>query len=65
MNALTAEQQAAVLRVIERARQDGGRHTEELADGGEAYAYPLARRGIAWGVNNGRTGLCIARDIAR
>jgi hypothetical protein len=64
MNALTAKQQAAVLRVIERARRDGGRHTEALADGGEAYAYTQPPRGIAWGVKNGRTGRCIAREIA-
>jgi hypothetical protein len=59
---LTAEQQQAVEQVIGLARQHGDRHTKDLPDGSEAYAYPH-RRGIAWGVNGGSFGFNIARGV--
>jgi hypothetical protein len=48
---LTSPQAAAVERVIAKARQAPGHHSEETG-GGEAYAYSLkGDHRIAWGLN--------------
>ncbi len=47
---LTASQAAAVERVIAKAKQERGQHSEET-EGGEAYAYRLRGDRISWGLN--------------
>jgi hypothetical protein len=59
---LADEQSQAVRRLAERVTQYRERQTEMLPDGAEVYAYPHAG-GIAWGVNSGATGQCIARGV--
>ncbi len=59
---LTRDQQNAVLRAIEAARNHGEHKTVLLPDGGEAYAYPHAR-GVAWGYNRASDGFNVARGV--
>ena len=61
---LTADQKAALERIIVQVRRRGGRQAETLADKSEAYAYPHAD-GIACGVNCGTTGFCLHREVRR
>jgi hypothetical protein len=60
---LTGAEVEACRRVAALVRAHGGRRTEMLADGGEAYAYPHPGGGIAWGFNDGQSGFCVARGI--
>ncbi len=61
-DALTADQQRAVLQAVAIVRNHGQRKTVPLADGGEAYAYPHAD-GIAWGYNRAEDGFNAARGV--
>jgi hypothetical protein len=62
---LDAETQAVVRRVVELAREK--ETWSEPFRTGDVYAYRHRGAGgnIAWGVNGGAKGFCIARDIAR
>lgn len=59
---LTPVEQVALRRLAAQARRMGGRLTEMTFNGTEIYVYPHAD-GIAWGVNDGATGFCVARGI--
>ncbi len=60
---LDAETQAAVRRVVDKARDEGTWREDFRA--GDVYAYRHPGGGISWGVNGGHSGFNIARDIAR
>ena len=60
---LDAETQAVVRRAVEKARTEGT--CREIFRTGDVYAYRHPGGGIAWGVNGGPLGFCIARDIAK
>lgn len=60
-NALSAERQKGILKVITSVQETGESHRLFLEDKSEAYAYP-GTRGVHWGLNEfGRE--CIARGI--
>jgi hypothetical protein len=64
-NTLTADQQAAVRRVVGQVQSssEGGQKSEHLPNGDEAYAYP-GHRGTNWGLNSkAMGGFCAARGI--
>lgn len=62
-NRLTPAQAASIKAVIAMARKQGGRHSLNLADGSEAYAYRHGSGGVAWGLNSGANGWNIARGV--
>ena len=57
---LPTDVQAAIRRVVNRARSEGGRRSEELPNGADVYAYP-GRNGTNWGHNRASDGFCDAR----
>jgi hypothetical protein len=60
---LTPAQAASIKAVIAMVRKQSGRHSLNLADGSEAYAYPHAGGGISWGLNGGAQGFNVARGV--
>lgn len=60
---LTKTHQQNVTTVVNTARIKG--EATQQFEGGNAYAYKHGNGGIAWGVNGGEHGFCIARGIAR
>lgn len=61
---LDAEAQAAVTEIVAEARAKGAFAAKPFRSG-DVYAYPHPDGGIAWGLNGGRDGFCIARGIAK
>ncbi len=59
---LSLAQLGALERVIERARREAGRHSEEL-DGFKIYAYRTVDGSLMWGVNAPGTGFCVVRGV--
>lgn len=59
---LSDPQRAAVTKAIARCQQSEEQVYEYLPSGGEAYAYPHTD-GVAWGINGGPSGYCIARGV--
>jgi hypothetical protein len=61
---MTAEQayQKELEFVIAKCWADGFRHSTELPDGAEVYAY-THHRGVAWGINDAEHGQNIRRGI--
>ncbi|MGA7323312.1 MAG: hypothetical protein WBX25_02225 [Rhodomicrobium sp.] len=59
---LSLAQLGALERVIERARREAGRHSEEL-DGFKIYAYCTVDGSLMWGVNAPGTGFCVVRGV--
>lgn len=65
LKGLRAKYGEAVEQAISRARSSGEHAAIEVSDGGEAYAYPLPRDRIAWGVNSAETSFNIWRGVRR
>jgi len=63
-NDLTADQQAAVRRVVGQVQSssEDGQKSERLPNGDEAYAYP-GYQGTCWGINSGETSFNTARGV--
>lgn len=61
---LPAETQAAVDKAVAETERTGN-HTSHPHKNGDVYAYPYAGGGTAWGVNGGKKGFNIARDVKR